>query len=680
MQLLFTAVFSNELLQAVCRTLIHSIWQGLIAALLAALIVTLTKRSAAAVRYNLLLTVFILFIVGISITTVLQLQFKTHGRDMAVVDYPAMQSYLPAGDNANNSSAAGSTQENLMEQLNGWCNEYASTIVMIWFFLFLVKCIQLITGLRYVRQLRRYNNCEASAYWKERLQQLAQTTGVKRTIVFLQSELIKVPAVIGFLKPVLLVPAGLLSQLPPEQVEAILLHELAHIRRRDFLINLLQSFVETIFFFNPAIVWISSLIREEREACCDDIVVANIPQKASYLQALVSFQELSFHSKTGAMALTGHQHYLLNRVRRMLTLENKKLNLMEKTVLLLSIIGITAFGFITKEIEENAVPAVVIKSEVPQAVERKMNAVIPVRLTRQPEAKKKKTVTPSISKAVADTVPKPNQQNSGRSFPSISSNTNSEGSNLVSQIEATDNEGKHYKIKRVNGQITELFVNGTAVPQNQYGDYNEVIRQIDETQRQQILKRKEIAQLKKADAVKRKEILEKKMAERKEDQEKRVEKMKLRNEIARTNNLKRAEDRKLLFQKNELKKIEFKQKREDVLQKEKFINQKKAEMIQKQKLLNQNKVLALQKQKLLKPVRKGNDDVSRIISDLDNHKLVPDADNLSFSLTNTELIVNGTKQPAEMHKEFKEKYIQNSSDRFNYLRKGNTTSITINKE
>ena len=125
-----------------------------------------------------------------------------------------------------------------------------------------------------------------SAYWKEKIQQLADELQIRRRIQLLQSEIVQVPVVIGVLKPVILIPLGILSQLPPEQVEAILLHELAHIKRKDYLVNLLQSLAETIFFFNPAVLWVSSLIRDERENCCDDIAIAGTKNKAAFVNAL----------------------------------------------------------------------------------------------------------------------------------------------------------------------------------------------------------------------------------------------------------------------------------------------------------------------------------------------------------------------------------------------------------
>ncbi|HWJ30458.1 MAG TPA: hypothetical protein VNS32_28250, partial [Flavisolibacter sp.] len=147
------------------------------------------------------------------------------------------------------------------------------------------------------------------------------------------------------------------------------------------------------------------------------------------------------------------------------------------------------------------------------------------------------------------------------------------------------------------------------------------------------------------------------------------QKIELKKELQNENNLKREENRKLYEQKNELRKAEYNQKKAAILQNEKLFDQKKAIVMQNEKLLKQGIVLG-----------KGNDDISRILSDLNNQNLVPDPENLSFSLTNNELIVNGTKQPAEIHQRFKEKYIQKSGDRFNYSRKGNTTSITISKQ
>ena len=124
------------------------------------------------------------------------------------------------------------------------------------------------------RRLRRAGVCVAPGMWRARLDQLARRARISRRVVLLESCLAEVPVVIGYLRPAILVPVGLLAGLPAAQVEAILLHELAHIRRHDYLVNLLQMFVEGLLFYHPAVWWISAVIRAERENCCDDVVVA----------------------------------------------------------------------------------------------------------------------------------------------------------------------------------------------------------------------------------------------------------------------------------------------------------------------------------------------------------------------------------------------------------------------
>jgi bla regulator protein blaR1 len=668
MQLLFTGL-PNAVLQAICQMLIHSLWQGLIAGVLAALIITFTRRSGAVVRYNLLLVVLLLFVLGIGITASKQFGYRDNNNG-AMTGGAATHLYSTANfETGEKELARKNVTQSFLEGANTWCNKHASIIVTIWFFLFLIKCSQLTASFHYLQRIRHRNNQEVSAVWMERLRELAQKTGIKSTIIFLESELIKIPAVIGHLKPVLLVPAGLLCKLPTEQVEAILLHELAHIGRRDFLVNLLQSVVETFFFFNPAITWISSLIREEREACCDDLVIAHISQKTNYLQALVSFQELQPYPNASALALTGNKHYLLTRVKRMLTSENKKLNLMEKTVLILSIVGITAFGFITKT-KDNPAPAGVAKSKIPKPITVATKAFVPIITRKKPVPKQKKLTVLSLPKQTIDTVPKTTPQPKGeRSFASISSNSKSDGKTTESQVEATDNEGRHYSIKRIDDQVTFLAVNGTIIPKDKYDDYADVIAGIDEAKKQRMLKRKQDLMLRQADLMlKQKEMIEKRK-------------------------LLALENHKDLESKNELRKLEYEQKKAEILQNQKLYNQKRAEVLQNQNLYNEKKLEVLKNQKMYeqrkaemiqtkKMYRKGriNDDVTRIIDDLNDQNLVKDETNLSFSLSDKELVVDGKRQPSEIHQQFKEKYIENSSDRFIYSKKGNATSITINKE
>jgi hypothetical protein len=158
--------------------------------------------------------------------------------------------------------------------------------------------------------------------------------GISKPVLILQSAVVSVPLVVNFLKPVILIPVGMLAKLPVDEVEAILLHELAHIRRKDFIVNIFQHLIETLFFFNPFLLWLSARIREERENCCDDAAVAYLPKRSVLVHALVSCREFDL-SKTPqhALAFPGTKNHLLSRAERILHRKNKPVNRAEKAIL-----------------------------------------------------------------------------------------------------------------------------------------------------------------------------------------------------------------------------------------------------------------------------------------------------------------------------------------------------------
>jgi GWxTD domain-containing protein len=139
---------------------------------------------------------------------------------------------------------------------------------------------------------------------------------VASPVALLESALTRVPLVIGHLRPAILMPVGLLAGLPAEQLEMILMHEMAHVRRRDYLVNMLQTFVESVMFYNPAVWWISRVIRTEREICCDDIVVESTNNAPLYASALAALEEIRSDQREVVMAAAGGS--LVKRIRRIL--------------------------------------------------------------------------------------------------------------------------------------------------------------------------------------------------------------------------------------------------------------------------------------------------------------------------------------------------------------------------
>jgi bla regulator protein BlaR1 len=334
----------DNLVRTVCWTLIHSLWQGLLLAITAGTIMLLTKKNSAVARYNLLAVSFLLFILTICCTFAWQWQQAAYSDGANVA---ARQHDAPATDMVLN---AGNEKHDIIEtdyaaRFAAYFNRHAALIVVAWFIIFSAKCVKIISGLVYIQRLRHYKTCHPTDYWKQRMQELAASLQIRQQITLLQSGLVKVPVVIGFLKPVVLVPLALLTHLPQDQLEAILLHELAHIKRRDYFVNLVQSFAETVFFFNPAVLWVSALIREERENCCDDMAIARTNNKTRFIDALVSFQEYNINAGY-AMAFPGRKDHLLNRVKRIVHNSNKTLSAIEKAFVIGCFLLTGAFAWI----------------------------------------------------------------------------------------------------------------------------------------------------------------------------------------------------------------------------------------------------------------------------------------------------------------------------------------------
>lgn len=335
---------NDTLLKAICWTLVHSIWQGLLLALLAGAVILFTRRSSASLRYQLLSALF----VGFVCTTGITFNYELKWERLEVLQ----QLNLPFAADSRMAQPFSIT-EIAIEFLN----VHASQVVLVWFLVLSVKMFHISVSFNHIYRLRHFGTREPTAYWKRRLALLGVQVDIKRQIILLESKLVKVPSVTGYFKPIILIPIGLLSNLPQAQVEAILLHELAHIKRKDYFINILQSLAETVFFFNPGVLWLSSLLKEERENCCDDIAISVIENKVQFVHALVSFEEYNRHSSNLALGFGGTKNHLLNRARRIIHSSNKPLNGMEKTFLSVSLLFIGAIMLVcsnAKPLNENA--------------------------------------------------------------------------------------------------------------------------------------------------------------------------------------------------------------------------------------------------------------------------------------------------------------------------------------
>ena len=187
-------------------------------------------------------------------------------------------------------------------------------MLVIWFAGVAALSLRLLGGWVVARRLATHAVRPASAELRMLATQIAGRLALDRAVSVLESSRVRVPVIVGWLKPVVLFPAATLSSLSPAQIEAILAHELAHIRRHDYLVNLLQSAVETLLFYHPAVWWASRHVRAEREHCCDDVAV-EVCDRLVYVSALSDLARMTTAHGTALAATDGS---LVRRVRRLL--------------------------------------------------------------------------------------------------------------------------------------------------------------------------------------------------------------------------------------------------------------------------------------------------------------------------------------------------------------------------
>ena len=182
--------------------------------------------------------------------------------------------------------------------------------------------LRMVSGWFFLNGIKR-GAVQITDEWYDKLQSLAENIGLTKTIQLAESTRIQVPMVVGFFKPMILIPTSMLSGLSPAQIETIFIHELAHIRRNDYVINLLQIFFESIFFFNPFVWMLSAIIRREREYCCDDEVISQGSDTIVYAQALASLEEIRLQQPSLALSLAENKNLLFNRIRRIMEKSSK---------------------------------------------------------------------------------------------------------------------------------------------------------------------------------------------------------------------------------------------------------------------------------------------------------------------------------------------------------------------
>lgn len=305
----FTTLLDSALLSTLGWTLVHFLWQGAAVGLLYALLRHWLRNKSPVARYNLaMLTLLTLAL--LPIFTFIHL-YQPATSATATAAWTSLTVVTAA--NTDSSAAAFLPWLN---NLHVWLNPWLSWAVLLWFLGVVIMTFRVGHGWQRAHHLQRTANFPPLPQWDSIVKDLSRRLGIRKVVRLAVSARILVPSVIGWLKPVILLPPSVISGLTPLQIELILAHELAHVRRHDYVWNLVQIVVETLLFYHPVVRWVSNQARIEREQCCDDLVVALHGDPLDYARALTELEGLR-HPRS-ALMLGANGGQVLDRIYRLL--------------------------------------------------------------------------------------------------------------------------------------------------------------------------------------------------------------------------------------------------------------------------------------------------------------------------------------------------------------------------
>lgn len=304
---------SQQWVERLGWTLVHFLWQGLsIAALYAAARRGIAGKATPNVRYLLACA---------ALAAMMAAPLATWGLMRPSDANPDAAYRIRSTPPAASTTGIATTTTTLPASIRATVSNVRSPqflpwVVIVWLFGAAVFWVRLTGGWVVASRMRSVLVRRAPPEWQEILRKLGARIGLSRPVRLLVSALVQVPTVVGWLRPVMLVPVGALSGLPAEHLEALLLHELAHIRRHDYLVNILQSVAEALLFYHPAVWWVSGHIRAERELCCDDVAVSVSGDALTYARALAQFE--SYRPAHFGAAVAANGGSLSDRIARLL--------------------------------------------------------------------------------------------------------------------------------------------------------------------------------------------------------------------------------------------------------------------------------------------------------------------------------------------------------------------------
>jgi beta-lactamase regulating signal transducer with metallopeptidase domain len=332
--------FDGAWAQALGFTVIHSLWQALLIGMLVVGVLRCVSSRQSGVRYVIAgAGLLLIFLAAVSTFLWLLPSGGSQSSDAAITFANVVE--------RSSASLETVSLRQLLTQAADFLHGIVPFVVLAWSLGTALFMLRLFGGWWYTTKLKQQAML-LDAPWTERMETLLHQFNIDRAVRLAESAMVQAPVVIGYLKPIILLPVGMCAGLSTTQLESILIHELIHIRRHDYLVNLLQSVVEALFFFNPFVWMISGILRQEREHCCDDAVVLHQGNALAYAHALATLEEVRLSKAGVALSLAENKNQLLNRIKRIMEKSVRNYSPRERIIpVLLLVVGLMCASWLT---------------------------------------------------------------------------------------------------------------------------------------------------------------------------------------------------------------------------------------------------------------------------------------------------------------------------------------------
>lgn len=320
-------LFSSPFFKALGWSLLHSLWQAAIVFLLAKIMLRILRQAKSSIKYIIAYSSVVIIALWFVVTL-----FRIYYQQVSLSSLHHFSTQTFQHDFTGNAVPRTATAAAYVEH-------FLPALLALYIAGLCILSIRLLNSYIATIRLKSSACLHLGDTWQQLAETLCDKIGLTKNVRLLLSETIDVPMTIGFIKPIILVPLAAVNSLSAEQMEAVLLHELSHIRRQDYLLNLIQSCIETVLFFNPFVQLIAQYIRKERENCCDEIVVLYTPPR-DYAQALVTLEDARTQQYRLALTAVNKEPHLFNRIKKIMEMKKKNIVPLRQKLAALVLAGI----------------------------------------------------------------------------------------------------------------------------------------------------------------------------------------------------------------------------------------------------------------------------------------------------------------------------------------------------